>query len=255
MKEVQEKRIILGGQLNAAKALLITLFDDFDYIYLNISVEKKHKTMKKEQNYWTKERCQEIALKYKNKSDFRKGDNYPYVKSYKSGWLDEICSHMEEDDKTPSGYWSKEMCIKVSKKCENRKEFREKYKSAYTACYKNGWLDDIIGVSKKQLRNFWTKEQCHKEALKYDYKKDFRKYSSVAFSRARENKWLDDICGHMKIIGNLYKRCIYSIEFSDKSVYVGLTYNYENRIVEHITDKGSAVYQHLHSGLTYKSKK
>jgi len=33
------------------------------------------------ENYWTKEKCQEIALKYK--SDFRKGDNYPYVKAYK----------------------------------------------------------------------------------------------------------------------------------------------------------------------------
>lgn len=30
--------------------------------------------MKKPNNYWTKDRCHEIALKYKNRNDFRKKD-------------------------------------------------------------------------------------------------------------------------------------------------------------------------------------
>jgi len=210
--------------------------------------------MKKE-NYWSKEKCQEIALKYKNKSDFRKNDNYPYVKAYKSGWLDGICSHMEKSNNKPKGYWTKERCVDLSYTCNSRKEFREEYKTVYSICKRNKWLDDIIGVSENQLREFWTKEKCHEESLKYKYRKDFKKKSSRAYSRALKNEWLDDICSHMEIIGNLYKRCIYSIEFSDNSVYVGLTYNYDGRVEKHITDKKSAVYQHLHSGLTYETKK
>jgi len=207
------------------------------------------------EGYWTKERCQEISLKYTNKSNFRKNDNYPYVKSYKSGWLDEICSHMEQSDIKPKGYWTKDRCIELSYTCNDRKNFREKYKTVYSICKRNNWLDDIIGVSKKQLKEFWTKEKCQEEALKFEYQKDFTKESSIAFSRARNNGWLDEICSHMKIIGNLYKRCIYVFEFSDNCAYVGLTYDYDDRINKHITKENSAVYQHLDSSLTYITKK
>lgn len=210
--------------------------------------------MKNPINYWTKEKCQEIALKYENRKDFRNNDNYSYVKSYKSGWLDEICIHMQSDKK-PIGYWTKQRCVDLSNTCKDKKEFREKYGNVYSICKKYGWLDDIIGKSQKQLREYWSKEKCHEEALKYEYKKDFRKNSSIAFSRASKNKWLDEICVHMKIIGNLHKRCIYVFEFSDNSAYIGLTYNYDSRIENHIRDKHSAVYQHLNSGLTYVSIK
>lgn len=48
----------------------------------------------KEHGYWTKEKCQEVALKYNNRIDFFKLDVSAYNKSQKSGWLNDICSHM-----------------------------------------------------------------------------------------------------------------------------------------------------------------
>ncbi len=49
-------------------------------------------------------------------------------------------------------------------------------------------------------------------------------------------------------IGNKYKRLIYSFEFSDNSVYVGLTYNSSDRKNEHLNpkrSKKSAVYKYI----------
>lgn len=47
---------------------------------------KKHK--------WNKEKCAQIALKYDDRSDFRKYSFDAYGKSSKYGWFDEICLHM-----------------------------------------------------------------------------------------------------------------------------------------------------------------
>jgi len=46
-------------------------------------------------NYWTKERCIEEALKYTKKIDFYNFSSSAYQKSYKNGWVNEICSHMK----------------------------------------------------------------------------------------------------------------------------------------------------------------
>ena len=44
---------------------------------------------------WTKEKCQEEALKYNHKIDFKKNSKGAYPASLSNGWISEICSHME----------------------------------------------------------------------------------------------------------------------------------------------------------------
>ena len=53
------------------------------------------KLVHNENNYWTKERCAEEALKYKTKIEFETNNQYAYSKSNKYKWIDEICYHME----------------------------------------------------------------------------------------------------------------------------------------------------------------
>jgi len=48
----------------------------------------------KPNNYWTKERCQEEALKYTTKKEFIIGSYSPYTLAVKHKWIDDICSHM-----------------------------------------------------------------------------------------------------------------------------------------------------------------
>ncbi len=81
----------------------------------------------------------------------------------------------------------------------------------------------------RKPRGYWSLDRCIKESLKYDNRTDFNKNNKSAYMSSYKNGWLDEVCSHMKPKGNIYKRCIYSYEFSDKSVYVGLTYNIEKR--------------------------
>jgi len=44
---------------------------------------------------WTKEKCQEEALKYDYRNEFKINNKSAYITSIKRGWLEEICSHMK----------------------------------------------------------------------------------------------------------------------------------------------------------------
>jgi hypothetical protein len=90
---------------------------------------------------------------------------------------------------------------------------------------------------------YWTYEKCQEEALKYNNKIDFQKYSSSAYNICYKNKWLIELCSHMKIEKNIKPRCIYSYEFEDNYVYVGLTFDINNRNNRHM--KQGSVYEHI----------
>jgi hypothetical protein len=56
-------------------------------------------------------------------------------------------------------------------------------------------------------------------------------------------------------IGSLYKRCIYTCEFEDGSIYVGLTFSVRERSLTRLIDKRDVVFQYKEStGLSYKVK-
>ena len=74
------------------------------------------------------------------------------------------------------------------------------------------------------------------------------KKSATAYVTAGVFGWKDEICSHMTIIGNRHIRCIYAIEFSDNSAYIGLTYNISKRFNDHInnvTYNTSSVLEHI----------
>ena len=49
----------------------------------------------------------------------------------------------------------------------------------------------------------------------------------------------------MELQGNSYRKHIYVAIFDDNSVYIGLTYNFDKRIGEHLTSVKSSVYKHM----------
>ncbi len=59
---------------------------------------------RKSNGYWTKERCAEEALKYKTKTEFRKGSPGAESASIKNGWVDAVCGHMLSPQ-YPKGHW------------------------------------------------------------------------------------------------------------------------------------------------------
>jgi hypothetical protein len=94
-------------------------------------------------NFWTKERCQEQALKCKNRSEFSKLKNGSYYRAMKNGWLDEICLHMNTIKRNKAGFWSKERCSKEALKYKKREEFKLGSNGAYDASKRNGWLNEL----------------------------------------------------------------------------------------------------------------
>ncbi len=148
---------------------------------------------------WSRESCENEALKYKTRTEFIKQASGSYQYAKKHGFLDDICSHMVSKIK-PDGYWNnKETCHLEALKYKTRGEFSKKSVGAYNAANKNKWLDDIcshmIGI--KKPNSYWTEEKTHKEALKYKTRTEFKIQSAGAYNAAVKNKWLNYICCHM----------------------------------------------------------
>lgn len=158
-----------------------------------------------------------------------------------------------------SNYWIKEKCYESASLCKSKVEFKKRFSRAYKLCRINKWLDDecshMVEVNKKH--NYWTYDKCKEVALLCKTRSEFQKLYSSAYDKSYDNKWLNDICSHMVSIGNCKKRCIYVATFSDNYAYVGLTYNFNIRINDHINNhKRSPIYKHIkQTGLNPKFEK
>lgn len=207
----------------------------------------KHMINKPRKIKWTKEKCQEESLKYKTKKDFQNGSPSTYSISLYNGWLDDICSHMIKTYK-----WTKEKCQEESLKYKTKTDFLTHNCACYSAAYRNNWLDDICShmIELRKPNNYWTKDKCEEIAKKYNNKSIFLKENASVYEKSNKNGWLDDICSHMKVVGNRYKRCIYAYIFSDKSVYIGLTYDIDVRNNQHL-NRGT-VYNHINKNNNYE---
>ena len=96
-------------------------------------------TNKRNKKYWTKERCQEIALKFTNRVDFKKSgtDTRAYKVSLENGWLDEICSHMNTDK------WSFEICKEIASKYSHKNDFIKGDRFCYEKSKERGFLEEV----------------------------------------------------------------------------------------------------------------
>lgn len=142
--------------------------------------------------------------------------------------------------------YTKEKCYNEALKYKYKNEFKKHASAYYYASLRNNWLIDISSHMENK-HEMWTKDKCFNEALKYNKKKDFEINNKNCYYAALRNNWIDDICSHMGHFGNIYKRLIYAYEFSDNSVYVGLTSNERRRHNEHMLGNrnNSPVYNHM----------
>ena len=199
---------------------------------------------KKPNGYWTKEKCKEDALKYNGRTEWIKSSRSAYVPAMRNGWIDECCGHMLPPQK-PKGYWTKEKCKEDALKYNSKIKWVTNSSSAYGFASRNGWFDECCGhmLPPQKPNGYWTKEKCKEDALKYNTKTEWGKSSGGAYNSVCKNGWIDECCGHMKIVGNLYKRMIY-IFYVKREVYVGLTCNFNKRKSTHKT-KGNNQYSYL----------
>jgi len=116
--------------------------------------------------YWTKERCREIALKCKSRGEFNKKYYSAYNIARLNGWLDEICPHLPRPK--PNGYWTYERCKEIVSKYKTKKEFRDNNYGCYQRIRHNKWYD---------LVDHLTADASLKD--RYIYSFEFLEYNSV----------------------------------------------------------------------------
>jgi predicted GIY-YIG superfamily endonuclease len=91
----------------------------------------------------------------------------------------------------------------------------------------------------------YTNEFILERGSNYDHPTQFKTYEPNVYAAGQKRKILDQIKYKVGYIGNKLKRMVYVYEFSDKSVYVGLTYNENKRKSEHFVGKSTSVTKHI----------
>lgn len=91
---------------------------------------------------WTFESCKKEALNYKKRTEFKKCNGSAYGIASKNRWLNDICSHMIEIQKSKD-YWIFDKCKEEALNYNSRFEFQKNNISAYKKAWKEGWLDEI----------------------------------------------------------------------------------------------------------------
>ena len=159
-------------------------------------------------NYYTKEKCSEIAKLYKFRTEFSNGNGSAYSKCLRKGWLDEVCEHMGKKKMKPS-HWSKENCLAEASKYITRGEFSKKSPSCYGVAIKYQWLNEICTHMSSGLgvaRFKWTKDKCIEEGLKYSTRTEMQRGASGAYKSSVKHGWIDEVCNHMPLHRNSIKK-------------------------------------------------
>ena len=140
---------------------------------------------------------------------------------------------------------TKEFAISEGKKYKYRSDFKKSEPNLYKKVISNGWGEEVFSHMQHKP-SIWTEEKCDEAAKQCKTKSEFSKNFSGAYSSAKKRGWLTNLSKkYFKPVGNKALRCIYAYEFSDKHVYVGLTFNLEKRDKQHMMSENSAVYQYI----------
>lgn len=116
----------------------------------------------REKNFWTYEKCKEIAEQCENRKEFR--IKYPggYDKSINKKWINDFFPSL---NKKPNGYWTYEKCKEESKKYDSYLIFHKNNLSAYMKSFRKGWIFDFYWL--KDDRGLYDMESKKYTVYKY----------------------------------------------------------------------------------------
>lgn len=195
--------------------------------------------------YWNFKNILKIATKFSSLKEFRNNEPSVYTTACRIKIINKIClsANLSRQKKRPK-YWTYERILKIAQKYNLFIDFRESEKSAYNAICDMGSIKKLTeeaGLIKNITRNripinysYFTFQECYDLALSCSTKKEFLDKYKCAYQKAWRSGWLQKICQHMIPLSNLSKRGLYAFEHPDKSVYIGLTWNYKERYRHHM---------------------
>jgi len=195
---------------------------------------------------WTLVECISVAKKCKSRSSFKKEFSGAWDFAHNNGLLVEVYKHLINPNNV-SIKWTKEKCKIICNKYTTLSDFRKNEPKVYDAISNKKWLNELCShmIRKSKPNGYWTKEKCLEESLKFNTKTEWIKTPHSSYSIAHRNGWIGYCSSHMKKLGTNQNRVIYSFEFNDNHVYVGLTYIPQNRKKYHLTNKESTVFKYM----------
>ena len=154
--------------------------------------------------YWTYEKCEKIAKKYKTLAEFAKKDYMASQAAYRHKWIKKF-DWLEQNKRVykikPIIYKNKEICTKdeITKEmcfekalqCKTMKEFKMKYYTLCKIAKNNNWDDEYIWFKTQKANNYWTYEKCTEIAKRYKTKKEFHEEYPYLYEISQKNKWLE----------------------------------------------------------------
>jgi hypothetical protein len=142
------------------------------------------------QKIWTREKCYETALQYKDIGLFCKEHQVAYVIAHRNGWLKDYT--WLDRKKLPNGYWTKELVMDEAHKFTSAGEFKKNSKLAYNAAINHGWIIECTWFIPPKNAKKWNYDTCYEEAQKYGSTTEFRTSSITAYCIARDKGWLEE---------------------------------------------------------------
>lgn len=192
-------------------------------------------TVKPTRRIWTKEKALVEAKKYKYKSEFRRKSPGAYDVVLRLKLMPLLEDHFVRPP--AKSKWTYPKILAEARKYSTRTEFFTQSKAAYGAAQRAGVLSEICRhmIENRKPAGYWTRERILSEAKRHKTRTSFIKGAPGAYRCAVQLGILEQVYSHMQRVGSKYKRTIYAFEFPDKTVYVGLTFNFERRYQEHMS--------------------
>ena len=158
------------------------------------------------QKIWTREKCYETALQYKDIGTFTKECQVAYVIAHRNGWLADYTWLSKK--KQSNGYWTYELVMEEARKYSTSGAFKNDSPSAYGAACKYGWIKECTWFVKPKNAKRWNYNTCFEEAQKYTSRQEFRQKSITAYTKARDNGWLEEYDWLERLIFYSYDVCL-----------------------------------------------
>lgn len=135
---------------------------------------------KKPKNYWTEEKLQEEANKYKTRGEFWEKNSGAAKIALDKGLMDKLFNyHINfgySDRQVISGYWTEEKLQEEADKYISRKEFRDSNRAAYSAAFKKNLLDSLF---KNHINKGYSDKEEWKENSYVIYVYELEEFNSA----------------------------------------------------------------------------
>jgi predicted GIY-YIG superfamily endonuclease len=207
---------------------------------------------------YTEEVIKNSALKYSSIKEWIQNEPKFYAAAWRQGLLNQVKPIKVKKPKPIKVKepkilkFTKEEVMASAKNYNTRRDWKKDSPHHYDFAYRHKFIDEctshmVRAIKVKELNSIkahfvklpkilkFTKEEVMASAKNYNTRRDWNKGSPHHYDFAYRHKFIDECTSHMERLGSKSHRCIYFIKIPiEKSIYVGLTFDFKKRIIEHM---------------------